>query len=97
MRNRFVIELEERARENEKLILLVGDIGFGVFENFKSQFPDRYINMGIAEQNMVGTATGLAEAGFIPFVYSIAPFAIIRPFEFIKNGPALHNLPVKII
>jgi transketolase len=54
-------------------------------------------NVGVAEQNMVGLAGGLAEAGFVPFVYSIAPFASLRPYEFIRNGPALHGWPVRIV
>jgi transketolase len=53
--------------------------------------------MGVAEQNMVGLATGLAESGFIPFVYSIATFVTLRPYEFIRNGPILHQLPVRIV
>jgi transketolase len=68
-----------------------------VLEPFAEQFPGRFINVGVAEQNMVGVATGLADAGFLPFIYSIAPFAVLRPFEFIRNGPVLHRLPVRIV
>ena len=53
--------------------------------------------MGVAEQNMIGVATGLAAEGWIPYVYSIAPFAALRPYEFIRNGPILHNLPVRVV
>jgi len=60
-------------------------------------FPNRFFNVGVAEQNMLGIATGLAEAGFIPFVYSIATFVSMRPYEFIRNGPVLHDLPVRIV
>ena len=66
-------------------------------EPFSDAFPDRFFNVGVAEQNMVGLATGLAEAGMVPFVYSIAPFATLRPYEFIRNGPLLHNLPVRVV
>jgi transketolase len=66
-------------------------------EPFSEAFPTRFFNVGVAEQNMVGLATGLAEAGMIPFVYSIAPFATLRPYEFIRNGPLLHNLPVRVV
>jgi transketolase len=97
MRNRFVIELEERARENEKLILLVGDIGFGVFENFKSQFPDRYINMGIAEQNMISVASGLAKEGYSPVVYTIIPFLTMRAFEQIRVDIGMHGRNVILV
>ena len=68
-----------------------------VLEPFSERFPDRFFNVGVAEQNMVGIATGLAEAGFVPFVYSIATFASMRPYEFIRNGPVLHDLPVRIV
>ena len=61
------------------------------------RFPERFFNVGVAEQNMVGTATGLAEGGYIPYVYSIATFASMRAFEFIRNGPILHRLPVRIV
>jgi transketolase len=66
-------------------------------EPFIEEFPRRFFNVGVAEQNMVGVATGLAEAGMVPFVYSIAPFATLRPHEFIRNGPLLHGLPVRIV
>src|SRR5258708_17690586 len=66
-------------------------------EPFIEAFPDRFFNVGVAEQNMVGLATGLAEAGFIPFVYSIVTFAALRPYEFIRNGPIQHRLPVRIV
>ena len=78
-------------------MLLTGDLGFTVLEPFAERFPDRFFNVGVAEQNMVGVATGLAEAGFVPFVYSIATFASLRPYEFIRNGPVLHELPVRIV
>ena len=66
-------------------------------EPFIEAFPDRFFNVGVAEQNMVGLATGMAEAGMVPFVYSIAPFAALRPYEFIRNGPLLHGLPVRVV
>ena len=80
-----------------RIVLLTGDLGFTVVEPFAERFPDRFFNVGVAEQNMVGVATGLAEAGFVPFVYSIATFATLRPYEFIRNGPVLHRLPVRIV
>src|SRR6476660_9330971 len=65
-------------------------------EPFRDRFPDRFFNVGVAEQNMIGVATGLAEAGLLPFAYSIVTFAPARPYEFIRNGPVHHNLPVRI-
>jgi transketolase len=64
---------------------------------FVDRHPDRFFNVGVAEQNMIGLATGLAEAGFIPFIYSIVPFAVLRPLEFIRNGPIQHDLAVRVV
>lgn len=97
MRNDFVDELGALAAVDDRVMLLTGDLGFMVLEDFQARFPDRFINCGAAEQNMVGVATGLAEAGMVPFVYSIATFSSLRPYEFIRNGPALHNLPVRVV
>jgi transketolase len=97
VRSEFVDELVALAEVDERVMLLTGDLGFMVLEEFQRRFPDRFVNCGVAEQNMVGVATGLAEAGFVPFVYSIATFATLRPYEFIRNGPALHHLPVRIV
>jgi transketolase len=66
-------------------------------EPFSEKFPKRFFNVGVSEQNMVGLATGLAEAGMVPFIYSIAPFATLRPYEFIREGPLLHRLPVRVV
>lgn len=97
MRLEFVKTLLELAEEDARILLLTGDLGFLVLEPFRDKFPDRFFNVGVAEQNMMGLATGLAEDGFVPFVYSIATFATLRPFEFIRNGPVHHHLPVRIV
>jgi transketolase len=97
MRKAFIQKLIELAEKDKRIFLLTGDLGYFVIEPFAERFPDRFINAGVAEQNMMGMATGMAEAGLIPFVYSIATFATLRPYEFIRNGPVLHNLPVKIV
>lgn len=97
MRLEFVKTLLEMAEEDARILLLTGDLGFRVLEPFRDRFPDRFFNVGVAEQNMMGLATGLAEDGFIPFAYSIATFATLRPFEFIRNGPVHHHLPVRIV
>jgi transketolase len=96
MRGAFARTLMELADRDPRVVLLTADLGFMVFEPFAEKFPDRFFNVGVAEQNMVGLATGLAEAGFLPFLYSIATFASLRPYEFIRNGPILHQLPVRI-
>jgi transketolase len=97
MRRAFIDALTDLAERDERIILLTGDLGFSVIEPFAERHPERFINVGVAEQNMVGVATGLAEAGFFPFAYSIATFATLRAHEFIRNGPVLHNLPVRIV
>lgn len=97
MRSEFINALVALAERDERVALLTGDLGFTVVEDFAARFPDRFINVGVAEQNMLGVATGLAEAGFIPFAYSIATFATMRPYEFIRNGPLLHGLPVRLV
>ena len=97
MRGAFVRTLTELAAGDERIMLLTGDLGFMALEPFRDRFPTRFLNCGVAEQNMVGVATGLADAGFVPFVYSIATFATLRPYEFIRNGPIWHHLPVRIV
>ena len=97
MRGAFATTLAELAETDERILLLTGDLGYMALEPFADKFPDRFFNVGVAEQNMVGLATGLAEAGFIPFVYSIVTFATLRPYEFIRNGPIQHQLPVRIV
>lgn len=97
MRQSFLGRLTELAAEDERVMLLTADLGYMAVEVFADRFPDRFLNVGVAEQNMVAVATGLAQDGFIPFVYSIVPFAVLRPYEFIRNGPVHHQLPVRIV
>jgi transketolase len=97
MRNAFINAVLEIAERDRRVVFLTGDLGFTVLEPLSEKLGDRFMNVGVAEQNMVGLATGLAEAGLIPFVYSIGTFASMRPYEFIRNGPLLHALPVRII
>jgi transketolase len=97
MRSAFVKALTALAERDCRILLLTGDLGYMALEPFADKFPERFFNVGVAEQNMVGLATGLAESGFIPFVYSIVPFVTLRPYEFIRNGPIQHKLPVRIV
>ena len=97
MRRAFVNELRALARQDPRIVLLTADLGFSVLEPFAQEFPQRFFNVGVAEQNMLGLATGLALGGRIPFVYSMASFVTMRAYEFIRNGPLLHRLPVRII
>jgi transketolase len=97
LRNAFIDALLDIAEDDLRIVLLTGDLGYMVLEPFQERMPERFINVGVAEQNMIGLATGLADAGFIPFVYSIGTFASMRAYEFIRNGPLLHLLPVRIV
>jgi transketolase len=97
VRGTFIKTLVELAEADGRIVLLTADLGFTVIEPFAERFPDRFFNVGVAEQNMVGIATGLAEAGYVPYVYSIATFAALRPYEFIRNGPVHQRLPVRIV
>ena len=97
MRNAWSDSLLEIARTDDKVILLVGDIGFGVFDKFRKEFPERFINCGVAESNMIGTAAGLAISGMKPIVYTIIPFLLMRTFEQIRNDICMQNLPVTLV
>jgi len=97
MRAEFAQELTELAERDPRIVLLTGDLGFTVWEDFAERHPGRFFNVGVAEQNMLGLATGLAEAGYVPFAYSIATFASMRPYEFLRNGAVLHRLPVRLV
>src|SRR5512132_1728928 len=78
-------------------VFVSGDLGYMALEKVIETYGERFINVGVSEQNMISVAAGLAYEGFIPWVYSIAPFAILRPYEQIRNDVCLHNLPVKIV
>ena len=96
MRDRFAKELTEIAKHDTRVWLLTADVGFTVLEPFARAHPDRYINVGVAEQNMIAIAAGLATQGMIPFCYSIATFATMRPFEFIRHA-CYENLPIRVV
>jgi transketolase len=97
MRAAFVSALVEIAARDSRVVLLTADLGFMALEPFADAYPDRFFNVGVAEQNMIGVACGLAEAGFVPFCYSIGTFASMRAYEFIRNAALLHRLPVRIV
>ncbi|MCP4373361.1 MAG: transketolase [Deltaproteobacteria bacterium] len=85
------------ARENNRIVLLVCDMGFGVTDNFQLEFPDRIYNMGMMEQGTIGIAAGMAMTGLLPIVYSIVNFLVFRSLEQIRNDVILQNLNVKFI
>ena len=97
MRKIFINQLVKAATKNKKIVLIVGDLGYGIVEPFKKKFPNRFFNAGVAEQNMAGIAAGLALKKFHVFIYSIANFPTFRCAEQIRNDIDYHNLPVTIV
>ena len=97
MRDSFALELKNLISKNKKIILITGDLGFGVFDDIRKEFPENFINVGVAEQNMIGIASGLALQGFIIFTYSIANFATLRCLEQIRNDASYHDLNINIV
>ena len=97
MRTAFINELISQAERRDNVFLLVGDLGYSVVEAFADRFPDRFLNVGIAEQNMTGIAAGLASEGYHVFTYSISNFPTLRCLEQIRNDVCYHNLSVTIV
>lgn len=97
MRNQFVDALSSWAKVDPSVVLIVGDLGFGVVDTHAKELPRQFINAGIAEQSMMTMAAGMASEGFRPFVYSIANFPTFRAAEQIRNDVAHHGLPVTVV
>jgi transketolase len=97
MRNTFINTLCTLAKTNHNIFLLCGDLGYSVLEPFSEAFPERYLNVGIAEQNMTQVAAGLAKEGYNVFTYSIGNFPTLRCIEQIRYDVCYHNLNVKIV
>jgi transketolase len=83
--------------DNEKIVMLTADLGFGLLDQIQNSFPERFHNVGAAEQLMIGAGIGLAEAGKIPVCYSMSSFLLYRPFEFLRNYVNAECIPVKLI
>lgn len=97
MRNNFIATLTEVAADNPKIWLLCGDLGYSVLEPFAARFPDRFVNIGVAEQNMAGVAAGIALSGNTVFIYSIGNFPTLRCLEQIRNDVCYHGADVKVV
>ena len=97
MRTAFIETLTRLAERDRRIVLVVGDLGFGVVGEFARRFPNQFINAGVAEQNMTGLASGMALAGKIVFTYSIANFPTLRCLEQIRNDVCYHEANVKIV
>ena len=97
MRKYLAKLLLEEMRVNEDIYLITGDLGYGLWDDIRDTFPDRFFNVGSSEMVMMGTAIGLAMEGKVPFVYSITPFALYRPYEMIRNYVNHEKIPVNIL
>lgn len=96
MRRQFIETLTEIAGKDDRVWLLTADLGYSVVEPFMEAHPDRFLNVGVAEQNMIGIAMGLASSGYFPFCYSIATFLTMRPYEFIRHA-CYQNTPIRLV
>lgn len=97
MRDAFIARLAELAEQDDRIMLITGDLGFGVLNDFAQRFPKQFLNAGVAEQNMTMLATGLAMEGRVVFTYSIGNFPTLRPLEFIRNDACYHQANVKVV
>jgi transketolase len=97
MRNSFINTILDACRTRDDIFILSGDAGLGVFDRFKEEYPDRFRNMGIAEQNTISIAAGLALTGYKVFVYNIIPFVLYRCYEQVRNDICYQELPVVLI
>ena len=97
MRRKFGKLINELAKKDNKIVLLVGDIGYGIFDDFRQNHPKKFFNMGICEQSLIGVASGMALEGLKPWVYTITPFLIERPFEQIKLDIDQQKANVKLV
>jgi transketolase len=97
MRDSFIQRLSIMAERDPRVMLITGDLGFGVFDSYRERFPRQFINAGVAEQNMTGIATGLALEGYIVYTYSIANFVFMRCLEQIRNDASYHECNVNVV
>ena len=97
MRRKFGKLINKLANKDKKIVLIVGDIGYGIFDDFRKNHPERFFNMGICEQSIIGLSAGMALEGLKPWVYTITPFLIERPFEQVKLDINQQNVNVKLV
>ena len=97
MRGKILDLLRQRMREDDRLFFLTGDMGINLVEAIEEEFPDRFVNVGIAEQDLIGVASGLCNTGFIPVAYTISNFLVHRCYEQVRNDLALHHYPAILL
>lgn len=96
-RRRFADEVYKLMKNNPKIVVVTGDLGYRIWDQVRIGFPDRFFNVGAAEQLLVGLSVGLALEGKIPIAFSITPFLLYRPFEFIRNFIDHEKIPVILV
>lgn len=96
-RREFIDTLINLAEKDEKIVLIIPDVGFNYIEEFQKRFPNRFFNFGVTEQSSMIIAAGLALSGFKPYIYSMINFVTFRPYEMVRNAVCMHNANVKII
>ena len=96
-RREFIDTLIELAEKDNKVVLIIPDVGFNYIDEFQKKFPDRFFNLGVTEQSAMTIAAGLALSGFKPYIYSMINFVAFRPYEAVRNAVCLHKANVKII
>ena|SRR3990167_1506643 len=97
MRKVFADEIHKQMKDNKNIWVLVGDMGYKMWDKVRDDYPDRWINTGAAETALVDIAIGLAISGKLPFVYTATPFLIYRPFESLRNYLDHENIPVRLV
>jgi transketolase len=97
MRAAFAYHVHSAMKKNPRIWVVVNDLGYGMWDNVRRDFPNRFINVGAAEQALIGVAVGLALEGKIPITYSITSFLLFRPFETIRNYLHYEKIPVRLV
>lgn len=97
LRRRFADEIYAAMKKNKNIVLVTGDLGYRIWDQVRQDFPDRFYNVGAAEQALIGISVGLALEGKIPITFSITPFLLYRPFESIRNYIDHEKIPVKLV
>ena len=95
-RKAFLETLTKLAEKDDRVVLIIGDVGFSFVEGYKERFPNQFINVGVLEQTMMGVAVGLSKAGWKPYVYTMINFIVFRPYEQVRNDIAYGNANVKL-
>jgi len=93
----FIDTLTQFAEMDSKVILIIGDVGYSYFESFAERFPNQFLNAGVAEQNMIGMAAGMAREGWKPYVYTMSNFILLRPLEQVRNDICYAKANVKLV